>query len=231
MRRISIFGLCALLVANCLMFPSYGHPDILIGGKSARTYDSQPYEEPTPKSIMDTLKDRGVYSTFLSDIADTELRDLLSGEGPLTVFAPRDDAFDALENSSIDLLSKDRQKLENLLKYHILLGNFTVDDLVSNGSLETVQGENLTIGDNSNGTLTLSGRTLLSKNRWILCTNGIIYPIDSLLAPEELRNQIRENVITGNLRPVSLFTPAFSAGNNPPGMNAAENLNVQQRVY
>jgi len=202
------------------MSSSYGQSDIHVGGKGVRAFDSQPFREPAPKSIIDTLNDRGVYRTFISYSEEVELKDVLNGKGPLTVFAPRDYAFDRLVDSSKEILSNDKRSLESLLKYHILMGNFTADDLIAYGSLETIQGEKLDVSGNSNGTLTLAEDVLIGKFSGIRCTNGMIYPIDSLLSPEELKSQIKEEVVIGNRPPVPLHNPSYIAGNAPPGSNS-----------
>ena len=76
----------------------------------------------------------------LLDAADLE--DTLRGDGPFTVFAPTDEAFESLGKKTLSSLleSKNRDKLREILKYHVVAGRVTARDAVAAGEAKTLQG-------------------------------------------------------------------------------------------
>jgi uncharacterized surface protein with fasciclin (FAS1) repeats len=249
MIRLGTICLVTSMVAIFLSFPSYALDvnkteiagksamplPVDVGGKSAMPLSPPSIEEPEPMSIIDTLKDRGVYDTFLSDVEKTGLTKTMSGQGPLTVFAPRDDAFDNLEDTSKEKLSKNIKSLTSILKYHLVSENYSANDLVKHGSLKTIQGDNITISEDSMGNLMVNGETPINEYG-IICTNGVIYPVEILLIPEDLRGQIKQRAIISNTHPISSPTSpvssdevALRADNEEVGRNG-EAINMAQQM-
>ena len=92
------------------------------------------------------------FSTLLEALQVTGLDQELSGEGPFTVFAPTNDAFQVLKNYSPGTLEGLLQQsppdtLTALLQYHVVSGLVTLDDITSGAvtSVASMEGQNITL--------------------------------------------------------------------------------------
>jgi uncharacterized surface protein with fasciclin (FAS1) repeats len=99
--------------------------------------------------IIDTLKDQQQFSTLAKAIESAGLAQSLQREGPYTVFAPTDQAFDQLPQDAVDSLMKEenRDQLEALLEYHVIEGKeITAKDATGKQTdVDTVSGERLSV--------------------------------------------------------------------------------------
>src|SRR5262245_27637628 len=68
--------------------------------------------------IVDTAVAAGQFKTLLTAAKAADLVDVLRGAGPLTLFAPTDEAFAKLPPGTIDKLLKDKKALKNVLLHH-----------------------------------------------------------------------------------------------------------------
>ncbi len=131
-------------------------------------------------SMFQNLARIGDFSTLTNEVRAAGLDGTLSGPGQYTMFAPNNAAFNKIPANSLGALSNDKAKLGSLLKYHVVPGKLTYSDLSKMTSIKTVSGATLPIGFN-NGALTVGGSRVL--NQGIDSSNGIIYPVDSVLMP------------------------------------------------
>ena len=137
--------------------------------------DSQP-------DIVDTAVAAGSFTTLVAAVQAAELVDTLKSPGPFTVFAPTDDAFAALPDGTVDslLLPENKDKLVQILTYHVVPGVVKAEELVGNrGSVPTVEGSRLHI-DGRNG-VNVENATVVTAD--IEASNGIIHVIDTVLLP------------------------------------------------
>ena len=83
------------------------------------------------KDIVDTAVAAGSFNTLVAAVKAAGLVDALKGDGPLTVFAPTDDAFAALPAGTVETLLKPENKdqLVNILTYHVLPGKVMSGDI------------------------------------------------------------------------------------------------------
>jgi len=102
--------------------------------------------------VLEEVKDSDQLSTFAEAIEAAELEDTLEGDGPFTIFAPTDDAFDKLPDGVVDALMEDDNKdqLEKMLKAHIVEGeelteSDVADEDESKVEVEPMEGDDLTI--------------------------------------------------------------------------------------
>jgi uncharacterized surface protein with fasciclin (FAS1) repeats len=72
------------------------------------------------KNIVETAIEAGNFKTLVKAVQEANLADTLSSEGPFTVFAPTDDAFSKLPEGTIEGLLEDKEKLTNILTYHVV---------------------------------------------------------------------------------------------------------------
>jgi uncharacterized surface protein with fasciclin (FAS1) repeats len=133
-----------------------------------------------PKDIVDTAVAAGSFTTLAKLLADAELVDVMKRPGPYTVFAPTDEAFAKVPREVLDDLAKDKAKLQEVLKYHVLTSKWTSDDIKLVKQTGTVQGKSVQFGT-SGATLTVNGAKIVKPN--VDCSNGMVHVIDAVLLP------------------------------------------------
>merc|ERR1712087_968134 len=121
-----------------------------------------------------------MFSTLVAAVTAAGLGDALMGEGPLTVFAPTNDAFDALPEGTLDDLLKpeNKDKLVEILQYHVVAANAVSTSLAS-GDVPTLSGDSVAVVV-SDG-VTVNGANVVKAD--VIASNGIIHVIDAVLLP------------------------------------------------
>jgi uncharacterized surface protein with fasciclin (FAS1) repeats len=130
--------------------------------------------------IVDTAVAAGNFETLVAAVQAAGLVDTLKGEGPFTVFAPTDAAFDELPEGTVDALLEDTEQLTNILTYHVVPGEVMSGDLSDGMMAETVQGGELEIGTEDG--VTVNGANVVTAD--IEASNGVIHVIDQVLMPD-----------------------------------------------
>ncbi|MEM9320784.1 MAG: fasciclin domain-containing protein [Pseudomonadota bacterium] len=132
--------------------------------------------------IVDTAAAAGDFSTLLAAADAAGLVDTLKGDGPLTVFAPTDEAFAALPEGTVEslLLPENRDQLVAILTYHVVPGAVMSTDLSDDMTATTVQGGDIMI-DLDDGVM-VNDATVIAAD--IEATNGVIHVIDSVILPQ-----------------------------------------------
>jgi transforming growth factor-beta-induced protein len=152
---------------------------LLIGFAAAQN------NETARNGIINASNDLGL-GTFSSAIESAGLAGTLDNEGVLiigrgsfAVFAPTDGAFTNATDIDISGIMENQTELKQLLSYHIVWNDGLFENISQVSSLETLEGENLTI-ENGSG-LTVNGAKVLDVKEY---DNGTIYVIDSVLVPK-----------------------------------------------
>ncbi len=132
--------------------------------------------------IVDTAVAAGAFKTLVAAVQAAGLVDTLKSTGPFTVFAPTDEAFAKLPADAVaDLLKpENKAKLQGVLTYHVVAGKVLAADVVKLKSAKSLQGQEITI-DTTAG-VKVDGATVVKTD--ILCTNGVIHIIDSVISPK-----------------------------------------------
>lgn len=120
-------------------------------------------------------------STLVTAVQAAGLVETLSGAGPFTVFAPTNDAFDALPPGTLDALLGNQSELANVLTYHVVPGSLLATQVASMPSLTTVQGQPLAVTVQSSGGVRVDGATIVQTD--IRASNGVIHVIDAVMIP------------------------------------------------
>jgi uncharacterized surface protein with fasciclin (FAS1) repeats len=125
-----------------------------------------------------------VLSTLVSAVGAAELVDTLNGPGPFTIFAPANDAFSKLDKATLDgLLADPKGELTNILTYHVVAGEqLDADELVAAGSVQTVQGGDVTVTRDGD-TLKVNGSSSVICGN-VQTANATVFIIDGVLLPE-----------------------------------------------
>jgi uncharacterized surface protein with fasciclin (FAS1) repeats len=107
--------------------------------------------EITKKDIVVTAAEAGTFDTLVAALITTDLIETLKGEGPFTMFAPTDEAFDLLNQTYLTDLFNDIDTLTNVLSYHVISGKIMSTDLIDGMTATTLEGSEIIITINMTG--------------------------------------------------------------------------------
>ena len=135
-------------------------------------------------NIVEVADKAGTFKALLAAAKAGGLVDALQEDGPLTVFAPTDDAFAKLPSQTLNDLLKpeNKEKLATILKYHVIPGKVTAKDALQAGSAKTLSGDSVSISIRD-GRLTINNANVIVND--VEASNGIIHVIDEVLLPPE----------------------------------------------
>lgn len=135
-----------------------------------------------PKPIAQVVSTTPELSTLLAALNAGELANALSDT--LTVFAPTNEAFGAVQKT-VDMLLKaeNKSKLQNVLKYHVVAGTYKAADLTDGMMLTTLQGEKLkvTVKD---GKVTVGGAEVTKAD--VEVSNGVVHVVNKVVVPKKM---------------------------------------------
>ena len=142
----------------------------------------------TQMDIVDTAVSAKGFTTLVAAVKAAGLVEALKGEGPLTVFAPTDAAFEKLEKSKTGIIAmllkpENKSKLVAILTYHVVPGKILAADVLrlKNGThVKTLYGKSIKVS-NKHGVKANSSKVVKTD---IECTNGVIHVIDTVLLPK-----------------------------------------------
>lgn len=147
------------------------------------------------KNIIENALNSKDHTTLVAAVKAADLVDVLMGDGPFTVFAPTNAAFDKLPMGTVDNLLKPENKktLQTVLTYHVVAGKWNAKDLMKmikdgkgKAEIKTVSGGTITAwlkgkdvyikDENGNSAMV----TIADVNQ----SNGVIHVIDTVLLPK-----------------------------------------------
>ena len=133
------------------------------------------------KNLVEVAGDAG-FDTLMAAVKAADLVETFQGPGPFTVFAPTDEAFARLPKDTLEKLlkPKNKQKLADILTYHVISGRVTAEEAFGLKAAVTVQGDALKIRVKQD-TLKINDATVTAAD--VEATNGIIHVIDTVLLP------------------------------------------------
>lgn len=144
--------------------------------------------------VVDVAVSSKDHSTLVAAVKAADLVNTLKGEGPFTIFAPTNSAFDALPEGTVESLLKPESKgtLSNILTYHVVAGNFQAADVLAaikkgggKFTVKTVSGAILTASlKDGNVILTdANGNNATVTATDLKASNGVIHVIDAVVLP------------------------------------------------
>ena len=133
-----------------------------------------------PGTIVDVAAANPDFETLVAAVTAAGLVETLSGEGPFTVFAPTDEAFEALPEGVLDalLLPENKDALTSILTYHVVAGEVMAADVTA-GDVETVEGSTFTI--TTDGGVKVNDANVIATD--VDASNGVIHVLDAVLVP------------------------------------------------
>ena len=148
---------------------------------TAQDRDDMSADQPT-QDIVEIAASAGTFATLIAAVEAADLVATLKSDGPFTVFAPTDEAFAALPEGTVDelLLPENKDRLIQVLTYHVVPGAVMAADVVGLDEATTVQGEAIEIAVDGE-TVTVDGATVVQTD--IRATNGVIHVIDRVILP------------------------------------------------
>ncbi len=134
------------------------------------------------KTLVDVAKGAGGFKTLLAAATAADLVGVLSGEGPLTVLAPTDEAFAKLPSGTVETLLKpeNREQLVAILKNHVIAGRVTLAKALEAREGVSLQGSKVSFKF-EDGKVRVGAAALLKAD--IAASNGVIHVIDQVLVP------------------------------------------------
>lgn len=143
-------------------------------------------------TVVDVIVNSEDHNTLEAAVIAAELADDLSGEGPFTVFAPTDAAFDALPDGTVaSLLEDPTGELAQILLYHVVAGEALSTDLSDGQMITTLEATDVMVSF-SDGKVLINGAMVTVAD--IETDNGVVHVIDAVLIPEATTG-INETVI------------------------------------
>jgi uncharacterized surface protein with fasciclin (FAS1) repeats len=146
------------------------------------------------KNIVENAANSPIHTTLVAAVKAAGLAETLQSEGPFTVFAPVNEAFEALPEGTVETLLKPENKgqLRAVLTYHVVPGKVdakSLQEAIEEGdgkaSFKTVQGGQLTFMAEDGGVMVrdAEGNTAKVTIANVYQSNGIIHVIDTVLLP------------------------------------------------
>lgn len=165
---------------------------ISCGGEKPASNESRAPMGGGQASVQDDLSERNIvqiaagsenHTTLVAAVQAAGMADVLANPGPLTVFAPTNEAFEKLPAGTVENLLKPENKktLMNIITYHAAAGTYSIDDLKDGMSLGQATGDNVKIEVKENVTYVNGAKVLGSVD----ASNGVVHVIDGVLLPPE----------------------------------------------
>lgn len=135
------------------------------------------------KDIVDVAVENGSFNTLVAAVKAAGLVETLKGEGPFTVFAPTDAAFEKLPEGTVAMLLKpeNKDKLVAVLTYHVVAGKVMASDVVKVSSATTVQGQDVMVKVNGDKVMINDAHVVMAD---VKASNGVIHVIDTVILPK-----------------------------------------------
>ena len=167
MRKLVTWTLCASLA-------------VVVGAVSfGRARSANAEDKAAKKTIPAVAIEAGSFKTLVKALTEADLVKTLEGDGPFTVFAPTDEAFEKLPKGALESLLKDKEKLKAVLLYHVVSGKHVAKDVAGMTEAKTVQGAAVKF-DTKDG-VKVNGAKVVKAD--VEASNGVIHVIDTVLMP------------------------------------------------
>ncbi len=151
-------------------------PTTTVPDATTTTQPAPPTTELPSGGVLEVLAEAGQFTRFLEAVEAAGMTDALSGAGPITVFAPTDEAFEAAGE-----LPSDAEALADLISYHLVQDLVTGFDLQEADSLPTAQGSEISI-QVAQGIIVLNEIATVTVTN-VAGSNGVAHAVNAVLVP------------------------------------------------
>ena len=161
---------------------AFGAALALLVTSSAATAQMAGHQETMSNDIVDVAAEAGTFNTLIAAAKAADLVDALKGDGPLTVFAPTDEACAKLPEGTVETLLKpeNKEKLQAVLLYHVVAGKVMSSQVVDLTSAESLQGDTIDIRVKM-GKVYVDNAQVIAAD--VEASNGVIHVIDAVILP------------------------------------------------
>lgn len=143
--------------------------------------DDGPTNPEGPANIVEVAQSNDDFSTLVSAVTDAGLATTLQSNGPFTVFAPTNEAFEALPEGLMESLSN--EQLTEILSYHVVAGPAVMaGDLQAEQSVEPLAGGELFVTVANSDVMVNDNASVVTAD--IEASNGVIHAIDQVVLPD-----------------------------------------------
>ncbi|MDQ5944043.1 MAG: hypothetical protein QG658_109 [Patescibacteria group bacterium] len=175
-----IIGIAAVVVVAIGGWLLFGNMNNSTSETSPSATEQASPEAAATQNIVELASANPEFSTLVTAIKAAGLVETLSSEGPFTVFAPTNAAFEKLPAGTLDSLLANPEQLKAVLTYHVVPDDVTAAEVVNLTSAPTVNGKTLTISVDGS-TVKVNNATVTQTD--IDASNGTIHVIDTVLIP------------------------------------------------
>ena len=153
-------------------------PNASVGSTAKQADINDDISKPNVVKVAIGSKD---HTTLVAAVQAADLVNALSNNGPFTVFAPTNAAFDALPAGTVEGLLKPEKKeaLADILQYHVFVGVLNTENLQDGQVIGMVNGSNATIHV-KDGKYMINDATIVGS---VPASNGIVHVIDKVILP------------------------------------------------
>ncbi|MEL4455875.1 fasciclin domain-containing protein [Lutimonas vermicola] len=148
------------------------------------------------KNIVQVAQSSPELSILVDAIVAADLVGVLSSDGPFTVFAPTNAAFQAIPEETLNTILGNPALLTSLLQYHVVGGEVKSGNL-STGPVQTLLSGQTVAVDVSGGMVTLNETSNVTAAD-IGASNGVIHVIDEVLMPEDFYAMTLAQIVGGS---------------------------------
>jgi transforming growth factor-beta-induced protein len=187
------FGLVSVLMAAVFILAACA-PAMTPAPEPTMVPEPTAMPEPELKDIVDTAVADGRFGTLVAAVQAAGLVDALKGKGPLTVFAPTDDAFAMLPEGTVETLLKaeNLEQLKSILLYHVVGGKLMASDVTSMTAAESLEGSEIAFKVDMGNAYANEAKIIITD---IETSNGVIHVIDAVLLPPAKLSDIVDTAV------------------------------------
>lgn len=170
-----IFSLMSMLMLA--VFSVYANGD--------KNNSDTPKKENQAMDIVDLASSQDNLSTLVAAVKAAGLVETLKGDGPFTVFAPTNEAFEALPAGTLEMLLKpeNKDKLVAILTYHVVSGEVESTGLSDGMSVATVEGNEIDVAIEGESVM-INEASVVSAD--VAASNGVVHVIDQVILPPDM---------------------------------------------
>ena len=143
-------------------------------------------------NILELTSETESLSTLATAVEAADLEATLQSEGPYTVFAPTNEAFENLPEGVLNELLKpeNKEQLVAVLTYHVIPGEVMSDDVTKTMKAKTIQGSNASVKSN--------GESVMIENAEVIkadlnASNGVVHVIDEVILPPSIKKALNSS--------------------------------------
>jgi uncharacterized surface protein with fasciclin (FAS1) repeats len=138
-----------------------------------------------PLNLVNTVKETAGFITLYDAINAALVVEVLTEDGPFTLFAPTDQAFAALPGGALEWLLQSQPRIQQVILYHVINGKTFLSALSDGETISSLLGGRLLSVAKSDGKTTINGVAIVGPKD-VQTLRGVIHVIDSVLIPPNI---------------------------------------------